>query len=85
MNRIYQFLAGQHWWRKVSEVGQFSIGGQRYGVGITYAHQDVPVVFDPDTIEFVVEDSQGAEIKRFEPQGLTVEEITGIKSDRPPD
>lgn len=71
MVRIYQFLAGQHWWRKVSQVGQFSIGGQCCGVGITYANQDVRVAFDPDTIEFVVKDSHG-------------EEITGLKSDRPP-
>ena len=27
MDRIYEFLAGQHWWRKVSQVGQFSING----------------------------------------------------------
>jgi hypothetical protein len=85
MDRVYQFLAGQHWWRKVSQVGQFSIGGQRCGIGNTYAHQDVRVMFDPHTIEFVVEDSQREEIKRFEPQELTVEEITGLKPDRPPD
>jgi hypothetical protein len=85
MDRIYQFLVGQHWWRKVSQVGQFSIGGQCCGVGITYASQDVRVAFDSDTIEFAVEDSHGEEIKRFEPQGLTVEEITGLKPDRPPD
>lgn len=83
MDRVYEFLAGQHWWRKVSQVGQFSINSQRCGIGTAYANQDVRVTFDSDTIEFVVEDSHGEEIKRFEPQGLTVEEITGLKSDRP--
>jgi len=82
MDRAYEFLAGQHWWRKVSQVGQFSINGQRCGIGTAYAGQDVRVSFDPDTIEFVVGDAHGEEIKRFEPQGLTVEEITGLKSDR---
>lgn len=81
MDRVYAFLAGQHWWRKVSQVGQFSINSQRNGIGTAHAHQDVRVSFDPDTIEFVVEDTHGEEIKRFEPQGLTVEEITGFKSD----
>jgi hypothetical protein len=83
MDRVYEFLAGQHWWRKVSQVGQFSINGQRCGIGTAYANQDVRVTFDPGTIEFVVEDSHGEEIKRFEPQRLTAEEITGLKPDRP--
>lgn len=77
MARVYQFLAGQHWWRKVSQVGQFTIAGQRYGIGMAHANQDVRVTFDPNTIEFVVEDSQGQEVKRLQPKGLTVEEITG--------
>jgi hypothetical protein len=84
MDRVYEFLAGQHWWRKVSQVGQFSIGGQRYGVGVIQANQDVRVTFDPNTIEFLVEDSQGEEIKRLEPKGLTVEEITGLELDQSP-
>ena len=63
MSRIYQFLTGQHWWRRVSEVRQFSTGGHCYGVRTTYANQDVRVVFDPDTIEFVVKDSHGEETK----------------------
>ena len=82
MDRIYEFLADQRWWRKVSAVGQISIDGRRYGVGTAYAIQDVRVAFDSDTIEFVVEDSQGREVKRLEPKGLTVEEITGLELDQ---
>lgn len=78
MNRVYEFLEGQHWWRKVSEVGQFSIGGQLYGLGTAHADQNVRVTFDADAIKFVVEDSHGEEIKRFEPRRLTTEEITGL-------
>lgn len=84
MDLIYEFLADQHWWRRVSEVGQFSIGGQRYGLGTANANQDVCVTFDPETIEFVVEDSHGEEIKRLEPRGLTVEEITGLQPEQMP-
>lgn len=79
MERVYQYLADQYWWRRVSQVGQISIGGQRYSVGTTYAYQDVKVTFDAQTAEFVVEDSQGEEIRRLTPKGLTVEEITGLK------
>ena len=80
MERVYDFLADQHWWRKVSEVGQFSIGSHRYGLGVAYAQQDVRITFDADIHQFVVEDAHGEEIKRFTPQCLTVEDIIGIES-----
>jgi hypothetical protein len=54
------------------------IGGHRYSAGMAYAYQDVKVSFDVDTVEFVVEDSQGEEIRWLKPTGLTVEEITGL-------
>ena len=61
-------------------MGQISIGGYRYSVGISYAQQDVRVTFDADTVEFVAEDSQQVEIRRLGPKGLTVEEITGLEA-----
>jgi len=79
IERIYRFLVSQHWWRRVSKVGQISLSGYRYSVGTIYAYQDVHLTFDADTVEFIVEDSQGEEIKRLKPKGLTVEEITGLK------
>ena len=79
MKRVYRHLADQHWWRRVSKMGQIGLGGYRYGVGMAHAHQDVKITFDEDAAEFVVEDSQQKEIKRLKPQGLTVERITGLK------
>jgi hypothetical protein len=84
MERVYSYLADQHWWRRVSQVGQIGIGGHRYSVGISHAHQDVRVTFDAATIEFVVEDSKQQEIKRLAPKGLTVEEITGLNPSSEP-
>lgn len=81
IQRVYEFLAGQHWWRKVTQVGQFDLGGHRYGVGIAYAHQDIRVTFDATTRQFIVQDAQDEILTRLEPQGLTVEDITGLKSD----
>ena len=46
---------------------------------MAYAYQDVKVSFDADAVELVVEDSQGEEIRRLEPKGLTVDEITGLR------
>lgn len=82
MQRVYAYLAERHWWRAVSKVGQISLGGQRYGVGIQYARQDVRITFDLETAEFIVWNSHGAEIKRLTPKGLTMAEITGL--DVPP-
>lgn len=78
MERVYSYLATQHWWRRATIVGQIGLGGRRYGVGVAHAHQDVRITFDADTAEFVVEDSHRREIKRLTPKGLTVEAITGL-------
>jgi hypothetical protein len=78
MQRVYAYLAERHWWRAVSKVGQISLGGQRYGVGIQYARQDVRLTFDLETAEFIVWNSHGAEIKRLTPKSLTMAEITGL-------
>ena len=78
LERVYRYLADRHWWRRVSTVGQISLGGHVYGVGRVYAHRDVQITFDADAVEFVVEDSQEVKIKRLTPQGLTVAEITGL-------
>lgn len=79
MQRIYDFLATQHWWRTISKVGQTSIGGIVYSVGLDYARQDVKFTFDPQIAEFVVKDAQDVVIKRIKPKNLTVQEITGLK------
>lgn len=79
LERVYRYLAEQHWWRRVSTVGQISLGGHVYGVGRSHARQDVRITFDADAVEFVVEDSHQREIKRLTPQGLTVQEITGLE------
>jgi hypothetical protein len=79
IQRVYDFLATQSWWRTVSKVGQAGIGGHFYSVGIAHARQDVKFTFDPQSAEFVVKDAQDIEIKRIKPKNLTVEEITGLK------
>ena len=79
LERVYRHLADQHWWRRVSQVGQISLGGHRYSVGRSHACQDVRVTFDADAAEFVVQDSQQVEIKRLRPKGLTVKAITGLE------
>lgn len=78
IQRVYDFLATQFWWRTVSKVGQTGIAGRHYTVGLAYANQDVKFTFDPQSVEFVVKDTQDIEIKRIKPLNLTIEEITGL-------
>lgn len=78
IERVYEYLATQHWWRRVSQVGQISLGGQYYGVGMAYAGQDVKVTFDAEKAEFVVEDAHQEVIKGLTPKNLTAATITGL-------
>lgn len=81
IQRVYEYLSTQSWWRTVSKVGQTGIAGHYYTVGLAYARQDVKFTFDPQTMEFVVNDVLDVEIKRIQPINLTVEDITGLIPD----
>lgn len=41
IQRVYEFLSSQFWWRRVSNIGQITISGRQYGVGISWRGQDV--------------------------------------------
>ena len=55
LNRVYAYLAGFTWRRKVQKNGQICIGGSklRYSVGKAYAGQMVQILFDPADQHFV--------------------------------
>lgn len=78
--RVYDYLASQTWWRRVSQVGQFSLGAQVYSVGSAHARQQVCITFDAQTTEFVVSDDQQQPLTRLAPKGLTIAAITGLEN-----
>jgi hypothetical protein len=88
LKRVDEYLATRHWVRTVSEVGQASSGGHRYGLGTSWAGQTVSVGFDPAQRQFVFtqvkpETKRGRRLPELPPvrldaQGLSVEEITGL-------
>jgi len=41
LQRVYEFLSGQFWWRRVSEIGQITISSKQYSLGISWRGQDV--------------------------------------------
>ena len=88
LQRVDDYLATRTWIRAVSDVGQVSLGGQRYGLGIAWAGQTISISFDPEPRQFVFTQvkpktkrgKRQPELSpvRLEAKGLSVEEITGL-------
>jgi len=78
IQRVYEYLSRQFWWRRVSDIGQITISSKPYGVGNKWRRQDVRITFDTQQALFVVEDDQEQFIKFLEPKNLTVAHITGL-------
>jgi hypothetical protein len=78
--RIHAYLAQGQWFRRVSTVGTFSLGGYVYGLGQTWAKAQVQITFDPADVQFVVQADDGHLIKRFFPRGLSPDELLGEMS-----
>ena len=88
LQRVDAYLATQTWTRIVSQVGQVSLGGYRYGLGVARAGQTVTVTFEPQTQQFVFTQVRPipkhglppAELPpvRLVAQGLTTQDLTGL-------
>ncbi|MCB0190411.1 MAG: DDE-type integrase/transposase/recombinase [Anaerolineae bacterium] len=88
LNRVEAYLAHQNWLRVVSQVGQVSLGGYRYGLGLAWAGQTVTIQFEPSAHQFVFTPLHPQNNRR-RPQlelgpirlvakGLSIEELTGL-------
>jgi hypothetical protein len=77
MQRVYDYLAQGRWFRRTSGVGQFSLGGQRYGLGRTWADQMLEITFDPQTRELVCLAEDGQREIRRPIKGLTKADLMG--------
>jgi len=88
LKRVAEHLATRTWIRSASEVGQVSLGGQRYGLGAAWAGQTVSISFDPEQRLFVFTQVKPKTKRgkrrpelppaRLDAKGLSVEEITGL-------
>jgi hypothetical protein len=86
--RVDTYLATLTWIRTVSQVGQVTLGGYRYGLGIAWAEQTVSVSFDAECRQFVFTQVR-PKTKRgrclpelasvhLDAKGLSIEELTGL-------
>ena len=76
MKRVYAYLTTGRWFRKTSQHGQFSLGGQQYNAGKDWANQTVEITFDAQSREFVCLAEDGRQA-RFEAGGLSREALMG--------
>lgn len=77
LSRIWQYLAKGQWFRLVSKVGVFSIGGQQYYLDYTLAGQQIELTFDPDLCAFVCQNDAGVFVDHIPIQGISIESLMG--------
>lgn len=77
LSRIWQYLAKGKWFRLVSKVGTFSIGGFQYYLDYALAGQQVELTFDPDLSAFVCHNEPGDFLAHFPIQGISIDSLMG--------
>jgi hypothetical protein len=77
VSRVYDYLAQGQWFRKGSNVGTVSLGGNVYYLGKQWIHQEVEISFDRQHQQLVFRSADGAQIKRLAPQGLMAADLMG--------
>jgi transposase len=79
LQRVYDFLAPQHWWRRVSQVGQVSLGGKRYHLSQAHAGREVRITCDAQHHTFPVYTGDDQLIAAIVLDRLSVSYITGLE------
>jgi transposase len=77
LEKVYAYLAQGHWFRLVSKVGNISLGGHIYYVGIQWARRQFEIMFDPTSQQISCRDEKGDEVVRKPIQGLSKEHLMG--------
>jgi len=77
LSRLWSYLAKGQWFRRISKVGTFSIGGQQYYLDYSLARQQVELSFDPDLSAFTCLDEIGAFLAHIPIEGISVDTLMG--------
>lgn len=62
--RVWGYLGGQCWRRRVDKVGRISVYNRALAVGRAWKGQEVILQFDAEEVEWVVRDDDGTELAR---------------------
>lgn len=83
MQRIYDYLQNARWFRQVSSVGTFSLGGYVYNVTTRFAEQTLEITFDGATRKLVCLPEKKTAAFQVDIQGLTKATLMGNVSTLP--
>ena len=77
MQRVYDYLQSGRWFRQVSSVGTFSLGGYGYNATTRFAGQTLEITFDDATRRLVCLPEKETTAFPLEVQGLTKTTLMG--------
>jgi transposase len=77
LERVYAYLQTGRWFRQVSAVGIFSLGGYRYNTTTQFADQTVEITFNTTTRKLTCLPEKGTSAFHFEIQGITKSALMG--------
>jgi transposase len=83
MQRVYDYLQSGRWFRQVSSVGTFSLGGYGYNATTRFAEQTVEITFDGATRKLICLPEKSTTTFRLDIQGLTKAALMGNASALP--
>lgn len=71
MQRIYNSLQSGRWFRLVSSVGIFSLGGHTYNASTQFADQNIEIAFNATSRKLICLPETGSSSLLFDIQGLS--------------
>jgi len=77
MQRLYDYLQNGRWFRQVSSVGTFSLGGHIYNATTRFAEQTLEITFDGATRKLICLPEKATTAFQLDCQGLTKTALTG--------
>jgi hypothetical protein len=80
MKRVCEYLKTGRWFRQISSVGIFSLGGYRYNATTRFADQTLEITFDADTRNLICLPEKSMTTFRLDAQGLTKPALMGSRS-----
>jgi transposase len=80
MQRIYAYLQSGRWFRQVSSVGTFSLGGYIYNVTTRFADQTLEITFNGATQKLICLPEKATIAFQLDIQGLTKTALMGSSS-----
>ncbi len=83
LQRIYDYLQSGRWFRQISSVGIFSLGGYGYNATTQFAEQTVEITLDGATRKLICLPEKSAATFQFDIQGLTKPALMGNASALP--